>query len=182
MVVFRQTAVRRKRTKQKFMLKNDKLIIQNMKRISFLIFILLISFTTKMTAQMDKTVMYVPKYEKYNGKIYYDRLELEQADTETFEIFDILYAKDKNRVYHNDRIIEKADVKTFEVLEYPYSKDKRYAYCHSEILKYADPKTFETLGKYGYAKDKKQVYHYGKILKGENPKKFVHPAILPIQY
>ena len=119
-------------------------------------------------------------YKKLENEIYYADKKVENADFDSFEIYETNnyftlvfsdYAKDKNNVYYAGKLWKEADYKSFEYLGESYAKDGNNIYYSGKKINGADIGTFEIIN-WAYAKDKKNVYLKGEIVKGENPAKF----------
>jgi hypothetical protein len=63
-----------------------------------------------------------------------DKIIINKADTESFEIIDRIYAKDNQSVFIKGELFEDADVATFEVIGFPYTKDKNNIYKYEEVF------------------------------------------------
>ncbi|PLX21270.1 hypothetical protein C0584_03025 [Candidatus Parcubacteria bacterium] len=80
-------------------------------------------------------------YEVKDGGVYYDGLELLNADVNSFEELCCGYAKDKNNVYAKDKIMEEVDSKTFERVNNYFYKDKDgYYYRDASLVDYINDK------------------------------------------
>jgi hypothetical protein len=112
-------------------------------------------------------------YSKDRNGVYYWGLEsfneVENADLETFEVFEEydFCAKDKNNVYC-PRIRSDLDVNTFHFLNQFYSKDKNGIYITAMFPTKApniDLETFEVFGETEYGRDKNGFYERGSPIK-----------------
>ncbi len=111
------------------------------------------------------------KYIVYNKGVFYNEKEIEDADSESFQIvtqnpFPVYknsgeniahYAKDKNKVYYDGEVMQGANVLDFEVIwassvgipgtEQVYAQDLENVYYKGKVLiPKADPKSFKQLG------------------------------------
>ncbi|WP_299442474.1 DKNYY domain-containing protein [uncultured Aquimarina sp.] len=100
--------------------------------------------------------------------------EIEQADSESFEVLAYNLAKDKNHVYHDEIILKDADPKTFEMIlheesdekyqSYYYTKDAKQVFYFHDPLKEANPTTFQYLWGDFSKDDKTLFYNKNKML------------------
>lgn len=109
---------------------------------------------------------------------------LENADPDTFQVFEDSYAKDKDTVWWNGYEIEGADASSFQALGENYAKDSNHVYYSeterrtTQHIEEADPATFQLVEKYAeresgskyhYAKDKNNVYWSSILVEGVDP-------------
>jgi hypothetical protein len=93
----------------------------------------------------------------------YSQVEMEDADSQSFEFVGGPYAKDDTGVYMASIKLEGADPETFDYVGGCYGKDsKKVFYLGNETKPAADPTTIEYVGP-GTAKDKSRVYFYNQI-------------------
>lgn len=71
-------------------------------------------------------------YKKENWKVYYEWINIEWSDYDTFKIIDEnslnIYAIDKNKVYVLGVPLSRFDPNSFQVLKTPFIKDKNWVY------------------------------------------------------
>lgn len=160
-----------------------------MKKLSFLLFIILMIFNTIMgnsakekkeefqkffyTKDIDEEYrVFLEDYEIYKETIYYNGEEISGVDSATFQYIEDFYIKDKDNVYYHNSKVQNADSKTFEYIGYRYARDKKSVYYRGKKIQNADSKTFEIV-EYYKAKDKNRYYKHGEVdrhsLKGECP-------------
>lgn len=102
-----------------------------------------------------------------NGKrVYYNlTCEVKNADAQTFEPLNHVWARDHAHVFERDRLLRYADRDTFQVLNELYAKDANAVFYAEGQIKNADAETFmafvadDGCGLRSYAKDKNNVYH-----------------------
>lgn len=107
------------------------------------------------------------KYIKDKNSVYHFCSEIENSDSETFEIMSDNndYSKDKNNVYYMGEKLEEVDSESFQILGTgSYTKDKMSIYYHNKKVEDADTETFETINDIN-AEDKNNYYEYGKVTK-----------------
>ncbi len=80
---------------------------------------------------------------RIDDKIYYQGLEIDQADVDTFEKIEFNYFKDKSRVFFKNTYLENSDPKTFDIINWMYAKDKNNVYKHGKILERYKPGDFK---------------------------------------
>ncbi|MEA3449658.1 MAG: DKNYY domain-containing protein [Patescibacteria group bacterium] len=110
---------------------------------------------------------------------------LADADVNSFEVLNNVYAKDNNNVYVRTDKIDNVDLSTFIILEGYYAKDKNKVYLAKPVLTGnmsanlvpgiidgADPNTFQVLP-FDYSKDKNNVYVFDRIVDGADVETFV---------
>lgn len=71
-------------------------------------------------------------YFRDKRRVYYNGIEITDADPKSFVPLNKNFAKDKNRVYCNDRPLVEADYSSFEVVDETLAKDKFRQYSSGE--------------------------------------------------
>ncbi len=71
-------------------------------------------------------------YFKDKRRVYFNGMEIKDADTKSFAPLNNSFAKDKNRVYRYDEPIKEADYSSFEVIDETHAKDKFRQYSTGE--------------------------------------------------
>lgn len=125
-------------------------------------------------------------YYKDKGQVYFlnerpdfTLLEkIEDADSSSFGVICMGYAKDAHHVYFGSKVIEYANPETFAVVwdeggwNY-YGKDTNSVYYYGKVLPGSDPKTFEFMKDWDHcAKDKNNIYRVGKIIENSDGDSF----------
>ncbi len=120
------------------------------------------------------------EYSKDKNKVYYKWVspgrfwvvELADADSATFKVFDFNLAKDGQHVWKDDQVIAEADPATAEVIHPHWTwKDRNHVYYQSSVIPGADPTTFRHLDQ-GFYKDAKRVYWCNDPLSDADPDSF----------
>ncbi|MCX2680460.1 DKNYY domain-containing protein [Galbibacter sp. EGI 63066] len=125
------------------------------------------SLTAFSYKNLDGLKILKDEYLVLDDKVIYDGFEIGTVDIPSFQVVHESYAKDKERVFYLGKMIENADPNTFEIFETPYfSKDKNHVYVDGKILKEADVETFGPAeGKYSLVyRDKNHKYGRGGII------------------
>jgi len=79
---------------------------------------------------LNKTHLIVDK------KVFYQGVEIKDADADSFTVISEEYAKDKQKVYFTGILIKEADVETFHYSEKVYRyKDKNHIFQQGEVVK-----------------------------------------------
>ena len=88
----------------------------------------------------SRIVSYEPYISYYKDKnhVYYNYIEVDGADTESFKVLDGSYTKDKNSVYYMGNKMENTDSESFSNLENGYYKDKKFIYYNGKALEKSD--------------------------------------------
>lgn len=113
------------------------------------------------------------RFKKSDGKVYWGTATIKNADYDTFEPLNTIWAKDKDRIYCYDTPLRGADRESFTVLNALFAKDKNKAYYLSGSIPQVNPATFRVLDVgwfesawegiesiQGYAADDTQVFHH----------------------
>ena len=118
------------------------------------------------------TLQPVNEFKKLNGKAYWGKRIISDADYDSFEGLNEIWARDKHRVYTYDRPLRGADRDSFTVLNKIFAKDKNKVYFLSGTIQGANPATFHALDAgwfvsiwnlescQGYGADDAHVFHY----------------------
>ncbi len=102
---------------------------------------------------------------------------MNEADVQTFQILDEIFARDKSRVYFDGVPIPNADAPSFQLLTVSFfAKDKNHVYEADKIFS-DDPAHFEFLNdRFNLSRDSQAVY-WGKKIISTDPTHFVIIAI-----
>ena len=136
------------------------------------------------------SVSFMPLSDQYSrdkNKVYYKWIrggkqfwvvEIDGADSESFEVLGFSLAKDKNHVWQRDSKVKEADPLTTEVFTSRVWKDAKNVWFSGRIIKAADPETFEPIGDGYHYRDSNKVYwifNIVKVVENADPKKFTPP-------
>lgn len=127
-------------------------------------------------------------YEIVDTKVYFNarignneqcsvvKIELKEADADTFVDLGFKIAKDKNNVYDASfkgySIVNGVDVNSYFVFDRSYRKDSNNVYWYEEVIPYADPASFEVIGEHSLAKDENSLYQFGHAIQGADETSF----------
>ena len=127
----------------------------------------------------DSYSEYYDKNGTYTQNMDYSIPPIEDADAQSFQAVNYIYAHDKNYVYSYGVMIPESDGQTLSVWGERYAKDKNQAYCAGEVLD-ADPDTFVGIdGEVDYSKDKDNVYHFCDVMAGADSATFSNRVNVP---
>jgi hypothetical protein len=144
------------------------------KKLAVLFFVLVIAgfctyFLTRSTLPIGNTS--IVNGQKYyytkNNTVYYENIEIADADVNTFQELGFLWAKDVKAVYLEGQRQAYLDPKTVKVFPHVYIVDKAGVWVYGtgyymEVDKTdADPATFSVIS-LGYGKDMKNVYYFAE--------------------
>lgn len=93
---------------------------------------------------------------------------MENADLESFEVLDSLYARDKHHAYINEKPIPEADAVSFQLISGLHTRDARTVFYMDRPVLDADPDTFVLLWN-SYAQDKNYLYNDWEKLTNRKP-------------
>lgn len=125
------------------------------------------------------------EYARDNAHVYYQGVQIPDADRETFlpVASNPAYGTDRSHVFLSGVEIPGADPSTFAPLWFPiyegcsvgmYARDARQVFYKSQAVEGADPESFKAL--YGeYGRDARGIYFQGIFHPEINPKSFTGP-------
>ncbi len=82
------------------------------------------------------------------------------ADSDSFRLIQLTYAKDRRQVYFGGAVLTGADAASFQGVggeSGEFAKDAKHVFWHGEVVEACDAATFQLLD-YRYAKDSKHAY------------------------
>jgi hypothetical protein len=134
---------------------------------------------------LDKILGY--SYSVRNSEVFWGESKISDADPESFEVLEAIWARDAKNVYTYNTKRRGVDIASFQVLNALFAKDKNNVYyLEGKATKIEDPSTFEVLDKgklepsldgyidkFSYARDSQNIYCY---LSGEGKPKRVRGA------
>ena len=99
-----------------------------------------------------------------DGKsIWFDGVELKNADFASWQRIEGPFSKDKNTVFFAERKLPFVRATSWRIIAENYSRDERNVYSGCFRLKGADPDSWQFLG-YGYSKDRSKVYYGNDVI------------------
>ena len=122
-------------------------------------------------------------FQQKDGAWHYRELQIEGADTKSFQVLNESYAKDDKRVYYGDtyrkgqeyymiqhsrvRVLDGADPATFRYLNYDYARDQSSVFHEGVAFPVKDIGTFELIDR-AYARDRVTGYYHQRPIPGSD--------------
>lgn len=97
----------------------------------------------------------------HESKVYYNAVEMKEADYNSFLDKSAGYAQDATNVYYNGKVLPGAKTDSFECFYDGYAKDTEKVYYNGQEIINGLSDSFDCLT-YGYAKDNNYRYYMGK--------------------
>jgi len=116
----------------------------------------------------------------FEGHINFKDADL-YFDAPSFKAFNCYYTLDKNGAYYRlNKKISQADINTFESLNEVFAKDKNNIYFKWHLIKDVDYSSFKIIEK-RFAKDKNQIFYIKELSYEFNKNKFYNKKYLKIK-